>query len=228
MTDKMPVNPLLQGLASRAMPEPCSVVIFGATGDLTHRKLVPALYNLAADGDLPPGLSLVGFARRDKTDEIFRTELEEAAKKFSRQTINQDLWQNFASAICYHRSEFGEVDGYHRLRERLNQLDKDRGTRGNRLFYLSAGPDQFENILTNLKNSGLADTPAGSWARVIVEKPFGTDLSTARHLNNTVHKCFDEASRSGSTIFWVKRRLRTSWSCVSPTRSSSISGTNAI
>jgi glucose-6-phosphate 1-dehydrogenase len=192
MTDKMPVNPLLQGLASRAMPEPCSVVIFGATGDLTHRKLVPALYNLAADGDLPPGLSLVGFARRDKTDEIFRTELEEAARKFSRQTINDDLWKNFASAIYYHRSEFGEVEGYRRLRERLNQLDKDRGTRGNRLFYLSAGPDQFENILTNLKSAGLAETPAGSWARVIVEKPFGTDLSTARRLNDSVRQCFDE------------------------------------
>ena len=95
MTDKMPVNPLLQGLASRAMPEPCSVVIFGATGDLTHRKLVPALYNLSADGDLPPGLSLVGFARRDKTDEIFRTELEDAARKYSRQTINDDLWNEF-------------------------------------------------------------------------------------------------------------------------------------
>ena len=193
MTDKMPVNPLLQGLASRAMPEPCSVVIFGATGDLTHRKLVPALYNLAADGDLPPGLSLVGFARREKTDQTFRSELEEAAKKFSRQTINDELWKNFSSSIYYHRSEFGEIEGYHRLRERLYQLDKDRGTRGNRLFYLSAGPDQFENILTNLKSAGLADTPAGSWARVIVEKPFGTDLATARHLNNTVHKCFDES-----------------------------------
>ena len=123
-----------------------ALVFFGATGDLTHRKLVPALYNLAADGDLPPGLSLVGFARRDKTDEIFRTELEDAARKYSRQTINDDLWNNFASAIYYHRSEFGEVEGYHRLRERLEQLDKDRGTRGNRLFYLSAGPDQFENI----------------------------------------------------------------------------------
>src|ERR1700722_9101077 len=193
MTDKTPVNPLLQGLSSRTMPEPCSVVIFGATGDLTHRKLVPALYNLAADGDLTPGLSLVGFARRDKNDEIFRTELEEAARKYSRQTINDDLWKNFASAIYYHRSEFGEGEGYERLRERLNQLDKDRGTRGNRLFYLSAGPDQFENILTNLKSAGLADTSPGSWARVIVEKPFGTDLSTARHLNSTVHKCFDEA-----------------------------------
>ena len=193
MTDKMPVNPLREGLANRAMPEPCSVVIFGATGDLTHRKLVPALYNLAADGDLPPGLSLVGFARRDKTDAIFRSELEDAARRFSRQTINDDLWKNFASAIYYHRSEFAESEGYCRLRERLDQLDKDRGTRGNRLFYLSAGPDQFENILTNLKSSGLADAPGGSWARVIVEKPFGTDLSTARHLNEVVHNSFDEA-----------------------------------
>ena len=99
ITDKLPVNPLREGLASRAMPDPCSVVIFGATGDLTHRKLIPALYNLAADGDLPPGLSVVGFARRDKTDEVFRTELEEAARKFSRQTINDDLWKIFAGSI---------------------------------------------------------------------------------------------------------------------------------
>jgi glucose-6-phosphate 1-dehydrogenase len=192
MTDKTAVNPLLQGLAGRAMPEPCSVVIFGATGDLTHRKLVPALYNLAADGDLPPGLSVVGFARRDKTDDIFRTELETAAKKFSRQKINDDLWKNFSGAIYYHRSAFGDLEGYRRLGERLDQLDKDRGTRGNRLFYLSAGPDQFENILTNLKGSGLATEAHGGWARVIVEKPFGTDLQSARHLNATLRNSFDE------------------------------------
>lgn len=194
MTEKLSVNPLREGLASRAMPEPCSVVIFGATGDLTHRKLIPALYNLAADGDLPAGLSVVGFARRDKTDEAFRTELEEAARKFSRQTINDDLWKVFASSISYHRSEFGELEGYRRLSEKLAQLDKDRGTRGNRLFYLSAGPDQFENILTNLKNSDLAEAPKGSWARTIVEKPFGTDLSTAQHLNAVVQNSFDESS----------------------------------
>jgi glucose-6-phosphate 1-dehydrogenase len=194
MTDKISVNPLLQGLASRALPEPCAVVIFGASGDLTHRKLVPALYNLAADGDLPPGLSVVGFARRDKTDEIFRTELEAAAKKFSRQTINDDLWKNFSRAIYYHRSEFGDPEGYRRLGERLDQLDKDRGTRGNRLFYLSAGPDQFENILTNLKSSSLTTAPNGGWARVIVEKPFGTDLKTATHLNATVSNSFHEDS----------------------------------
>lgn len=194
MTDKTSINPLLQGLASRAMPQPCSVVIFGASGDLTHRKLVPALYNLAADGDLPPGLSLVGFARRDKSDEIFRSELETAAKKYSRQAINADLWKNFSSTIYYHRSEFGDSDGYRRLGERLDQLDFDRRTPGNRLFYLSSGPDQFEHILTNLKSSGLTAAPNGGWARVIVEKPFGTDLESARHLNATVRNSFDEES----------------------------------
>ena len=105
------------------MPQPCAVVIFGATGDLTHRKLVPALYNLAADGALPPAVSVVGFARRDKTDEIFRKELEEAARKFSRQTIGDDLWTVFASSIFYHRSEFDVLEGYEALAKRLDELD---------------------------------------------------------------------------------------------------------
>src|ERR1700752_4627293 len=117
MTEQPFSNPLREGLVSRATPQPCSIVIFGATGDLTHRKLVPALYNLAADGDLPPGLSVVGFARRDKTDDIFRTELETAGRKFSRQKINDDLWRNFSSAIYYHRSEFGDLEGYRSLGE---------------------------------------------------------------------------------------------------------------
>src|SRR6202521_289131 len=143
MTDTLIENPLREGLVSRATPGTCAIVIFGATGDLTHRKLIPALYNLAADGDLPPGLSVVGFARRDKTDGVFRSELEEAARKFSRQTINDDLWKIFAGSVHYHRSEFGDIEGYRLLRERLDQLDKDRGTRGNRLYYLSAGPDHF-------------------------------------------------------------------------------------
>src|SRR5208337_4947261 len=181
MQNTLATNPLREGISTQQVPEPCALVIFGATGDLTHRKLVPALYNLAADGDLPPGLSMVGFARRDKSDEIFRSELETAAKKYSRQAINDDLWKNFSSTIYYHRSEFGDSEGYRRLGERLDQLDSDCRTRGNRLFYLSSGPDQFENILTNLKSSGLTAAPNGGWARVIVEKPFGTDLESARH-----------------------------------------------
>src|SRR3954464_10077926 len=104
--DQPEANPLREGLSTRSVPQPCSIVIFGATGDLTHRKLVPALYNLAADGDLPAGLNVVGFARRDKPDETFRAELEEAARKYSRQSINDELWKNFQSSIYYHRSEF--------------------------------------------------------------------------------------------------------------------------
>src|ERR1700722_11324137 len=95
-------NPLREGLSARAVPQPCTVVIFGATGDLTHRKLIPALYNLAADGDLPSSLTVVGFARRDKTDGQFRAELEEAARKFSRQSVQDELWQSFANRIFYH------------------------------------------------------------------------------------------------------------------------------
>jgi glucose-6-phosphate 1-dehydrogenase len=192
MPDSKDVNPLREGLSSRAMPEPCSVVIFGATGDLTHRKLLPALYNLAADGALPPAVSVVGFARRDKTDEIFRREIEEAARKFSRQKINDELWASFAGSIYYHRSEFDNLDGYVALAARLNELDAQRGTRGNRLFYLSAGPDQFPIILENLRKSGLNQTRPGSWVRVIVEKPFGTDLPTAQVLNEMVVEAFPE------------------------------------
>ena len=194
MTDQLPINPLREGLVSRTMPEPCSIIIFGATGDLMHRKLIGALYNLAADGDLPAGLSVVGFARREKNDDQFRAELEEAARKFSRQSINDDLWKSFANLIYYHRGEFTEEAGYHSLRKRLEQIDKGRGTRGNRLFYLSASPNQFENILKNLEASGLSKPQDGSWARVIVEKPFGTDLVTAQHLNSVVRSCFEEAS----------------------------------
>jgi glucose-6-phosphate 1-dehydrogenase len=189
----MPTNPLREGLLSRSAPEPCSLVIFGATGDLTHRKLVPALYNLAADGNLPPSISVVGFARREKSDEQFRTELETAARKFSRQKINDELWNSFASSIFYHQSEFTNLEGYETLAKRLDELDAQRGTRGNRLFYLSAGPDQFPIILENLRKSGLNKATPGSWSRVIVEKPFGTDLPSAIELNDMVQEAFAEA-----------------------------------
>ncbi|MDD5199286.1 MAG: glucose-6-phosphate dehydrogenase [Terrimicrobiaceae bacterium] len=193
MPPSSPANPLREGLLSRSAPEPCSLVIFGATGDLTHRKLVPALYNLAADGNLPPSISVIGFARREKSDEQFRAELEEAARKFSRQKINDELWPNFAASIFYHRSEFTNLAGYESLAARLDELDAHRGTRGNRLFYLSAGPDQFPIILENLRKSGLNRAKEGSWSRVIVEKPFGTDLPSAIELNNMVEGSFREA-----------------------------------
>ncbi len=175
------------------MPEPCTMVIFGATGDLTQRKLIPALYNLAADGDLPSSLTVVGFARRDKTDDQFRAELVEAARKFSRQGVQNELWQSFAGRIFYHRSEFGDPKGYKSLAARLAEIDSLNGTRGNRLFYLSVAPSEFEGILRNLKAFGLNQSPAGGWTRVIVEKPFGYDLATAHELNSVVSDTFAEA-----------------------------------
>src|SRR5437667_4419365 len=185
-------KPLREGISARAVPQPCSIVIFGATGDLTHRKLVPALYNLAADGDLPPAVAIVGFARRKKSDEEFRRDLEEAARKFSRQAVRDEIWKTFAQSIFYHQSEFGDESGYKRLAKRLDEIDKDHGTRGNRLFYFAAAPDQFEPILKHLKAAGLNETCQGSWARVIVEKPFGTDLASAPELNRIVRHSFSE------------------------------------
>jgi glucose-6-phosphate 1-dehydrogenase len=192
-TEAFTTNPLREGLTLRTIPDPCTLVIFGATGDLTHRKLVPALYNLAADGVLPPAINVVGFARRDKTSEVFRKELEEAARKFSRQAINDELWANFSNCITYHRSEFDRLEGYESLARHLDELDAARGTRGNRLFYLAAAPDQFDVILQNLRRSGLNTAKPGSWARVIVEKPFGTDLPSARRLNDLVEGAFEES-----------------------------------
>src|ERR1700752_1884079 len=141
-------NPLREGLSARAVPQPCTVVIFGATGDLTHRKLIPALYNLAADGELPPAVTVIGVARRDKEKE-FRPEVEEAVRKFSRQNVRNDIWKTFGQSIFYHRTEFHDVKGYEALAERLNQIDKERGTRGNRLFYLAVAPDKFAASLAN-------------------------------------------------------------------------------
>jgi glucose-6-phosphate 1-dehydrogenase len=190
--DQPEPNPLREGLSTRAVPQPCSIVIFGATGDLTHRKLIPALYNLAADGDLPPAVAIIGFARREKNDEQFRAELEEATRKFSRQAVRDDIWKTFAQSIFYHQSEFGDEAGYKTLAKRLDKIDKESGTRGNRLFYFAAAPDQFESILKHLKAAGLNETCKGSWARVILEKPFGTDLASARELNRIVRSSFTE------------------------------------
>ncbi len=128
MSEKQHSNPLREGLSSKAVPQPCAVVIFGATGDLTHRKLVPALYNIAADGELPPAVAVIGFARRPKTDDEFRSEMEEATQKYSRQTVRDEIWDGFAKSLYYHQSEFGDEAGYKTLAERLDKLDQESGT----------------------------------------------------------------------------------------------------
>jgi len=185
-------NPLRDGLGLRSAPQSCTLVIFGATGDLTHRKLVPALYNILADGEAPPALTVVGFARREKTNEIFREELGEALKNFSRQTVKDEVWDHFSRSIYYHRSEFSEPEGYSRLKDLLDEIDREHGTNGNRLFYLAVAPDQFGVILDGLRAHGLNEAKPGSWARAIIEKPFGIDLPSAKELNTVVSSAFQE------------------------------------
>jgi glucose-6-phosphate 1-dehydrogenase len=191
-TAEAQANPLREGLTPRSVPQPCTIIIFGATGDLTHRKLVPALYNIAADGELPPAVAVIGFARREKTDESFRRELEETIRKYSRQDVRDELWNGFAQSFFYHQSDFDDAAGYKSLADRLDRIDRERGTRGNRLFYLAAAPDQFEPILKHLKETGLNKTREGSWVRIVVEKPFGHDLASARELNRIVRNSFTE------------------------------------
>ncbi len=192
MNEKQQTNPLREGLSTKAVPQPCAVVIFGATGDLTHRKLIPALYNIAADGELPPAVAVIGFARRPKTDKQFREEMEEATREHSRSSVRDEVWDGFSKSLFYHQSEFQDEAGYKKLAIRLAKLDKTSGTRGNRLFYFAASPDQFEIIIKNLKKAGLNKAPEGGWARVILEKPFGIDLASARHLNRVVESSFAE------------------------------------
>jgi|HigsolmetaAR202D_1030399.scaffolds.fasta_scaffold00030_37 glucose-6-phosphate 1-dehydrogenase len=179
--------------------DPCTVVIFGATGDLTQRKLVPAFFNLFLEGSLPQPFTLVGFARRTKDDAQFRQEMHDAVKEFSRiQPIDEARWNEFAQNIHYHISTFDDQEGYDRLKELLNQLDDERGLppeKRNRLFYLATPPDAYPRIVTHLGQAGLngkSDERATGWTRIIVEKPFGHDLASAQELNAHILNIFDE------------------------------------
>ncbi|MFK5923239.1 MAG: glucose-6-phosphate dehydrogenase [Verrucomicrobiota bacterium] len=191
-------NPFLEeDLDIRNRPESCTLVIFGATGDLTHRKLIPALYNLAAEGNLPPGLKVIGFARREKSDEEFRDGLEAVIQEISPTTYNDRLWKSFAQNVFYHQSEFQDLEGYAGLRTRLEEIESKGGGSGNRLFYVASAPEYFDDILLHLRDAGLNKVAAGAgpgaWARAVVEKPFGTDLNTAQHLNRVVNDTFHES-----------------------------------
>ena len=167
-------------------------MIFGATGDLTHRKLIPALYSSAFSNDLPPGTTVVGFARREKTHEQFRSELEVMIKESSRREHKKEVWERFSESIYYHQSEFQDQAGYESLATFLDKLESQRGGKRNRLFYLASAPEFFDDILNMLRQSGLNEAKEDSWSRVVVEKPFGKDLPSAQHLNEIVNATFKE------------------------------------
>jgi glucose-6-phosphate 1-dehydrogenase len=186
-------NPLRSGLRMGRTPEPCTMVIFGATGDLTSRKLVPALYNLARERRLPGGFSVVGFARREWDDAFFRNTLLEGINDNSRSgEAEAQLWESFAEGIFYHRSSFDEPAGYTSLAKRLDEIDQQRGTGGNRVFYLATPPESYAAIVRQIGESGLNRSPNGGWTRIIIEKPFGRDLESAKALNQELLAVFDE------------------------------------
>lgn len=192
MSEDLLVNPFRETFSSRQSPGPCVIVIFGATGDLTHRKLIPAIYNLSVDGDLPSPIKVVGFARRDKSNEEFRADLEKVNRKVSRQGHDDSLWPAFKETITYHRGEFQDIEDYKALATELDKIADENGALGNRLFYVASAPEFFDDILIGLKESGLNEPRAGHWSRVVVEKPFGTDLPSAEHLNLMVGQTFAE------------------------------------
>ncbi len=195
--DEKFTNPLYEKGPSSRIMDPCILVIFGATGDLTARKLFPALYNLKRDGQLPSHFCVVGFARREKTHDAFREEMRQAVSDHSRtQPIDDNLWQEFSKQIFYHAATFDELNGYTQLRAVLESLDQQFGTGGNRIFYLSTQPSYFPTIIANLGQGGLiysALQEKKKWSRVVIEKPFGHDLASCLRLQQFVLHHLDES-----------------------------------
>ncbi len=185
-------NPLRAGVRLERMPQPCIVVIFGASGDLTKRKLLPALWALAEAQQLPPGFSVVGVARTPKTHDEFRQEFRASLKDGD--GADAALLDGFLQGLFYLPGNINEETTYHRLNDLLRTIDLERDTGGNRVFYLATQPSFFAPAMQHLGSSGLANRQADGtgWTRVVVEKPFGRDLRTARELNRQVLDVFDE------------------------------------
>ncbi|HEY2639386.1 MAG TPA: glucose-6-phosphate dehydrogenase [Streptosporangiaceae bacterium] len=174
---------------------PCVLVLFGVTGDLATKKLLPAIYDLANRGLLPPGFSLVGFARRDWADEDFAQVTHDAVKAHARTPFREDVWQQLSEGIRFVPGEFADDHAFDQLAETVADLDAERGTGGNYAFYLSVPPKAFPEVIRQLKRSGLSSPPETEgpirpWRRVVIEKPFGHDLASARELNRMLDAVF--------------------------------------
>ena len=176
------------------IPGPCGVVIFGVTGDLATKKVMPAIYDLANRGLLPASFALVGFARRDWDHEDFAKLVCDAVRKHARTPYRQEVWDRLAEGIRFVQGTFDDDKAFERLAEVLQKLDAERGTGGNHAFYLSIPPKAFQQVCQQLQNSGLARPQEGRWSRVVIEKPFGHDLQSAQELNGVVNSVFHEES----------------------------------
>jgi len=169
---------------------PSGLVIFGVTGDLARKKLMPAVYDLANRGLLPPGFALTGFARRDWEDQDFAKVVRDAVEQYARTPFREATWKQLAEGIRFVQGEFDDEQAFERLRTTVEELDKERGTGGNHAFYLSVPPSAFPLVCEQLSRSGLSRSGEDAWRRVVIEKPFGHDLASARELNDVVSKVF--------------------------------------
>jgi glucose-6-phosphate 1-dehydrogenase len=173
-------------------PSPSILVIFGASGDLAKRKLIPAIYEMMREKLLSENFALVGFSRSPMSDDEYRKECREAVHSFARtKPVDESVWKTIESSTYYVQGDYGSADDHAKLAATLGKLDQEKSTQGNRLFYLSTPPNTFEPIITCLGERHRSAT-AGSWQRIIIEKPFGRDLESAKSLNNLLHKYFSE------------------------------------
>jgi glucose-6-phosphate 1-dehydrogenase len=184
-------NPLRVGLQQDRVPDPQILIIFGASGDLTHRKLIPAIYQMKLERKLPPELTIVGVARRDWSHDYFREHSHQGIEDFGGGIGDENVWKEFAQGLFYCSGDIDNPSSYHKLKAFLGELDEQRGTRGNRVFYLSVAPRFFAEATQQLGEAGMLADP--SKHRLVIEKPFGRDLSTAQVLNRVVQKvCTEE------------------------------------
>ena len=188
-------NVLREGLQMERVPDPSVLVLFGATGDLAHRKVIPALYHLWRTNLLPHAFVLLAIGRRAHDDETFRAEIRTSLEAFSRVLpLDEPAWAAFGERIRYHQLDFEDATGFDVLATTLDAIDSEGGTRGNRLFYLATQPSQFAEIVGHLGRVGLDhEKHDGGWRRVVIEKPFGHDLDSAKRLNREVGKVFRES-----------------------------------
>jgi glucose-6-phosphate 1-dehydrogenase len=193
-SDGQSANPLREGLATNRITDPCTIVFFGAAGDLVKRMLMPAMWNLRLEDILPTNYAIVGFSRAPYSNDEFRVQMKDAIDQFSRSGSAKDpLWSDFAQRLTYVRGDFSDNRAFKKLRAQLDENDQKLGTRANRLYYLSTPPSVFATIVQQLSDVGLGPKDqAQGWSRIIIEKPFGSDLDSARALQAEVSKVFDE------------------------------------
>ncbi|MGA4508582.1 glucose-6-phosphate dehydrogenase [Propionibacteriaceae bacterium G1746] len=173
---------------------PSVLVIFGVTGDLSRKKLMPAVYDLANRGLLPPGFGLVGFARREWADQDFAQQVHDSVKQHARTEFREEVWQQLLEGIRFVPGQFDDDEAFLRLKETLRELDETQGTGGNHAFYLSIPPSSFDAVVTQLKRHGMTENRNGQWNRVVIEKPFGHDLASAQQLDAVVSSVFPPES----------------------------------